>query len=150
MCFKNYSTNTQCVLYAFISILVSVFSVAYSNTEQPIATITVKPLNSLLLATEHSAPAHIISLNQSQLSAQLSAEVKKIKVDIGDNVKKGSVLVELDCRDYRYIAQQTKATYLARKAQATFAKKTFLRNQKLIQQSTIPRASLEQAEAEID
>lgn len=54
--------------------------------------------------------------------------MKKIKVDIGDNVKKGSVLVELDCRDYQYTVKQTKAAYLARKAQATFAKKTFLRN----------------------
>lgn len=127
-------------------ILLFFIAIASGNTEP--AKITVKPLKSLLLKSKHSAPAHIVSLNQSPLSAQLSAEVKKIKVDIGDNVKKGSVLVELDCRDYHYVVQQTKATYLARKAQATFAKQTFLRNQRLSQQSTIPRASLEQAESD--
>jgi RND family efflux transporter MFP subunit len=126
---------------------------AHSNTSnnaaaKKIAHITVKPLKSIALKTEQSAPAHISSLNQSQLSTQISAEVKKINVDIGDTVKQGNVLMELDCRDYHYVKQQAKATYLARKAQARFAKKTFQRNKKLILQSTIPQSSLEQAESD--
>ena len=126
---------------------------AYSNTStnspsEKIERITVKRLKNIALQTEQSAPAHISSLNQSQLSTQISAEVKKITVDIGDTVKKDHVLVELDCRDYQYAKQQAKATYLARKAQARFAEKTFQRNKKLILQSTIPQSSLEQAESD--
>jgi len=126
---------------------------AHSNTSnneaaKKIAHISVKPLKSIALKAEQSAPAHISSLNQSQLSTQISAVVKKINVDMGDRVKQGSVLVELDCRDYYYAKQQAKATYLARKAQARFAKKTFQRNKKLILQSTIPQSSLEQAESD--
>ncbi len=147
---RTYLFLTQLSLLSFCF---SYSHAAYSNTShnqtpKEIAHITVKSLKSIALNAEQSAPAHISSLNQSQLSTQISAEVKKITVDIGDTVKKGSVLVELDCRDYYYAKQQAKATYLARKAQARFAEKTFQRNKKLIQQSTIPQSSLEQAESD--
>ena len=82
------------------------------------------------------------------LSSQLAAKVEKIHVDIGDNVKKGEVLIELDCRDYQYARQQARATYLARKAQAAFSEKKYQRNKQLVRQSTIPQNTLDQSESE--
>jgi RND family efflux transporter MFP subunit len=144
----TYLFFTQLIL---LTVLLAYSHTVYSDTNEPskkIEHVTVKRLKSIILQAEQSAPAHVSSLNQSQLSTQISAEVKKINVDIGDTVKKGSLLVELDCRDYYYAKQQAKATYLARKAQAHFAEKTFQRNKKLILQSTIPQSSLEQAESD--
>ncbi len=135
------------MLCMLISMALAYTSPAYSNTSE-IEHITVKPLKTLALPSEQSAPATLVSLNQAQLSTQISAMVQTIHVDLGDTVKKNQRLLSLDCRDYHYAKQQANATYLARKAQARFAKKTFARNQKLIQQSTIPQASLEQAEAD--
>ena len=118
------------------------------QAEEEIKIVTVKKLSDLIVKGEHSVPAKVISLNQPMLSAQISAKVKKINVDVGDNVKKGVVLLELDCRDYQNALQQAKAGYLARKAQAAFAEKTYKRNKKLVQQSTLPQSALDQAESE--
>lgn len=115
---------------------------------EAVKTITVKKLSELIVQNEHSVPATVISLNQPMLSAQISAKVDKIIVDVGDNVKKGSVLLSLDCRDYQNTLQQANASYLARKAQAAFAEKTYKRNKKLVHQSTLPQSALDQAESE--
>ncbi len=61
--------------------------------------VTSRPLSTLLKNSIQSAPATVESLNRSQLSAQLNAQILRIPVKVGDVVSRGAVLVELDCRD---------------------------------------------------
>lgn len=152
----NIYTQDKCllsnirVLYPFlISVFIMFLSTAHAkDVEKKAAHITVKMLSELVSNEEQSVPASVLSLNKPMLSAQISAKVEKINVDIGDNVKKGDVLVVLNCLDYQYAQQQAKANYLARKAQAAFTEKTYKRNKRLVQQATLPRNSLDQSESE--
>ncbi len=121
---------------------------ADDKAEKKVIVVTVKPLSELVVNQHSSVPASVIGINQPILSSQISALVNKINVDTGDYVKKGSVLVELDCRDYQHALQQSRASLLSRKAQAAFADKTYKRNKRLIKQSTIPQNSLDQSEAD--
>jgi len=138
--------SLQFLLLGFFLLPISV--VQADDEAKKIKLITVKTLAELIVQEEHSVPANVISLNQPLLSSQISAKVKKINVDVGDNVKKGKVLIELDFRDYQNALQQAKASYLARKSQASFAEKTYNRNKKLVQQATLPQSALDQAESE--
>lgn len=48
----------------------------------------------------NSVPAKVMSLQDSMLSAEIAANIVVINVDVGDKVKKDSVLAKLDCREY--------------------------------------------------
>lgn len=67
--------------------------------EQTVIPVSSKPLSELLIYPEHSAPATVISLNDSLISARISAEIKTIHVQVGDKVQAGQTLVQLDCED---------------------------------------------------
>ena len=63
--------------------------------------ITTRPLAEVLIYPERSAPATVESLNDADLSAEITARIERILVRVGDEVAAGDALVELDCRDYR-------------------------------------------------
>lgn len=156
----NISTQDKCLL-SFLSrsyvtlgliwlvlVLLPLNVLKAEDQKQELKFVTVKTLADIVVKQEENVPATVVSLNHPIISSEISAEVKKIKVDVGDNVKQGDVLLELDCRDYENALAQASATYLSRKAQLAFAEKTYKRNKKLLQQSTIPQNALDQAESE--
>lgn len=83
--------------------------------------VTVLPLSHITIHPEHSAPATVESLNNADLSAEVTARVSAIPARVGDRVEAGDVLVRLDCRDHesRLAAQQ--ATLLQLQAQQRLA-----------------------------
>ncbi|MCB1755821.1 MAG: efflux RND transporter periplasmic adaptor subunit [Gammaproteobacteria bacterium] len=68
--------------------------------EQPeILQVSSKPLAEILFFPGYSAPADVVSLNDSLISAQLNAQILSIDKRVGDQVKQGERLVALDCDD---------------------------------------------------
>ncbi|MGF1547041.1 MAG: efflux RND transporter periplasmic adaptor subunit [Thiotrichales bacterium] len=104
--------------------------------------VTVKPVDALTFLPETSAPATVTSLNRSTLSAQITASIESIAVQVGDSVKAGQVLVRLDCRDHELAAQSASV-------RATLAEKESRRAQSLKQSSNIAEQAVNQAEAEL-
>jgi RND family efflux transporter MFP subunit len=131
--------KSACFLYFLI-----LFSFAYAE-ETAITRVTVKPLSDLVSAVSNSTPANVVSLNYATLSAQISGKANTLHFNTGDPVKQGDVLVEMDCRDYRYALQQAKAGFAAAKAQRQFAEKQYLRNQQLRKSRTISQDLLDRA-----
>ena len=62
--------------------------------------VSAKTVGQLLFYPQFSAPAEVLSKQDSFLSAQLSAQIEKIHVEVGDQVAVGDTLVELDCAIY--------------------------------------------------
>lgn len=56
-----------------------------------------------------SVPASILSLKDALVSAEVSANLEQIKVDVGDTVKQGDELAHLDCREYDAKLEQAQA-----------------------------------------
>ena len=46
--------------------------------------VTTKPLTELVFATEYSAPATVVSLNDSSISAEIQGRAIKIEAEVGD------------------------------------------------------------------
>jgi RND family efflux transporter MFP subunit len=109
--------------------------------------VSITPLSSILVSTKNSAPANIISLNNSTISAEITGRALKIYVEVGETVNKDQNLVSLDCRSYTLAKKQADAALKVGKAQLNLAKKELLRNQRLIKNGTIPRELFDKTEA---
>jgi RND family efflux transporter MFP subunit len=83
--------------------------------------VEVKSFKEVLVARELRAPAEVQTLNDSTISAEISAVVERIHADAGQAVKKGDLLVALDDTDYQLMLQQAEAGLASSEAQKTQA-----------------------------
>ncbi len=95
--------------FYFLSFVLYLISFNLSAEQPHAIPVTSQPLAELLKYPIQSAPATVVSLNRSQLSAQLNAQILNIPVRVGEVVRRGAVLVELDCRDAQLALQQAQS-----------------------------------------
>lgn len=133
-----------------VILLLPVNVLAADPAENDRLPVTLRPLGEVLQTSERSVAASLISLNDSTLSAEISAKVTKLLVDAGDRVKAGQVLAELDCRDYAFALNQARAGEDAANARYGFASSQLQRNQRLRKTGVIPAETLDKAAADSD
>jgi len=122
-------------------------AVKEDNNKEQILKVTIRPLSELLIKDQNSAPASIISLNHSTISAEITGRITAIKTETGSQIKKGAVLASIDCRSYQLAERQAQAAVKVAKTQFNLVKKQFARNRTLLRQGTIARELFDQAEA---
>ncbi len=96
-----------------------------------------------------SAPATVVSLNNSYLSAQIKARIDEISARVGEVVETGSVLARLDCADYRLAAQQADASIASLKARIELAERRLARTRQLMEKQTVSEELLDEREADL-
>lgn len=143
--YENYNMKVSKNIISFISTLF-LLSGSISFAETPLI-VKVTPLSKLLIEAKNSAPANIISLNHSTISAEITGQTLKIKIETGDVVSKGQQLASLDCRSYFLAKKQAEARLKVAKTQLNYSDKQFKRNQRLLKKGIIPRETFEKAEA---
>lgn len=114
------------------------------------AALGLKPLSEVLIYPQFELPAQVISQNESQLSAEISAKIERILVRPGESVKSGQLLVELDCRDYQLALERAQATIKEHKAQLAFSDAQRKRFAQLQTQSLASSSQLEEATADYE
>lgn len=92
------------------------FLVAVSLFAAPSAVVTTESLQKLYIYPMIEAPAAVVSMNDSRISAELSARIIEIPVAIGDIVVRDAILARLNCKDYE-LDKKSKQVKL-RRAQA--------------------------------
>lgn len=131
----------------FLPGLLCVFSLAAgAQNAVPVKTARVKDL---AIYPWKSAPATVVSLNDASIAAQIKARVDEIPVKVGEIVNAGSVLVRLDCTDYRNAEQRVKADLEALQARIRLAGRRLERTRKLAQQGTASEELLDQRETDL-
>lgn len=126
---------------ASLLVLTGVLFAAEQDTS--ITPVTVKPLSELQVLPKYSSSATVVSLNNSQLSAEISARITDIKVNTGDQVKKNDTLIRFDCREINYGLQDARERRDLAQKEATRAKS-------LRQSSNIAERTFNQAQTEIN
>ena len=131
--------------------LVIAFILFFSQLSWADGTIKVKvvPFSDLAFYLEYSAPATVESLNESTLSAELSARITHLSAKVGEQLKKGAALVRLDCGDYKLALQQVQAGLAGVKARRDFAAQRLKRAMRLQSQKSISEELLEQNQMEL-
>lgn len=75
----------------------------------------------VLIYPERSAPAAVVGKNEAKLSAEVAATIRALPVDVGQTVKKGAIVAQLDPRDAELALERAAAALAqaeARHAQA--------------------------------
>ncbi|MBE9560399.1 MAG: efflux RND transporter periplasmic adaptor subunit [Proteobacteria bacterium] len=96
----------------------------------------------------HTLGGAVPAENNSRISAQISAVIDQFHVDTGYEVKKGDLLVTLDCKENHLKLKQANANLKAEKAQLTNAKSQYSQAKKLNKQGNISKEIYNQREAE--
>ncbi len=99
--------------------------------------VTVKPLSELVFEPIKKVPARAVSLQNSVLSAQISALISDITVQTGDAVERGQVLIRLECTDYELNKQRILAEKKALDADYQFAQYQYQRSTKLLKSKSV-------------
>lgn len=111
--------------------------------------VRVQPLDELLHQPEFSAPASVKPLNAPSLAAEISARIETIPVRVGERVKKGDLLLALDCRHHQSRLQATKAGMQRLDAQLQFSKAQLKRAEDLKSKRSISDELLGQRRSEL-
>lgn len=93
-----------------------------------------------LIDLSFPAQARVEAVREATITAQVSGRVLELKVDAGDTVKRGQLLLTIDARELA-------AGDATSRAQLAQAKATWERSQNLFRQKFISQSALDQAEA---
>lgn len=106
-----------------LGISLLLISSAYAQEEtKNIKQVSTQRLGDVVRVLERSTPAEVVSLSHALVGAQVPASVKAVKVKVGDVVKKGQLLAQLDCRDFKANLAQVDANIAALDAKIAAAK----------------------------
>ncbi len=109
-----------------------------------------KPLAEIAVYPTHTAQAQVVSLNESQVAAEITATIKRLPPEPGQTLAKGATLAVLDCRDYALGTESAKASLAAAEAQARLAEQQHRRAVQLAQDKFISKDLLDTRTTELD
>jgi RND family efflux transporter MFP subunit len=112
------------------------------------APVRAATLSSLAITPEVSAPAQVLSLNDSRIESSITAIVERLQVRVGDVVAAGGELLQLECGDQRNILEQRMAGRDALKARLAFADFQYARALTLVKSKNISDEQLRQRKAD--
>ncbi len=112
--------------------------------------VRAQTLGALRVPITHSAPAEVLSLNDTDISAEITARIVAIPVQVGVTVDAGEVLMELDCRDYALRARRAEADLLAARAHESLASQQLQRAETLAREQHMSADVLDQRRSELE
>lgn len=111
-----------------------------ASAAEPQATVTVQ---AHAVALSFAADGVIEAQQQTEVAAQVSGRVLEVRVDAGQSVSKGQVLMRIDAREAAEAAAAAQAQYANAKA-------NFERTARLVEQKFLSPAALDKSRAEHD
>jgi RND family efflux transporter MFP subunit len=137
----------------FLALLLLMLTISASSTplhaeEMKPKSVGVAAANKLYIFPIFDAPARVVSLNDTKVSAQTAGVIKQISVRVGDKVQKGELTALLDCADYEAVQQGEKAELTAARARFDFAVSRLKNAKKLSTNRSIAREELDARKSE--
>ena len=126
----------------------AILNLAILNLASTALAMDSQSIKDIALYPQRSAQAQVVSLNESRIPADISAPIARITVEPGQVVKKGALLVVLDCRDYDLARARAEAALKASESQARLSGMQLTRSSKLADQGFIAKEALDSRQAE--
>ena len=114
------------------------------------APVTVVPLEELLFHPGREAPATVVSLNDSLISAEIAGKVEEVARRPGDRVSEGDLLARLDCSTYVIARKRAQAAIEAARARFKYARQRFKDAEKLVKARNISSDEFNQRSSEFN
>jgi RND family efflux transporter MFP subunit len=113
-----------------------------------LATVTLRPLADLLVYPERDAPAQVVARNESKVAAEQAGIVSDWSADVGETVRRGQVIAQLDPRDAELGVLRAQAALDAATAREQLAASQLKRARELVAQGFFSQEALTQRETE--
>ncbi|MCG5512178.1 efflux RND transporter periplasmic adaptor subunit [Ectothiorhodospira shaposhnikovii] len=110
--------------------------------------ITTRSLHDIGFHPVRSAPATALSLNDTQVSAEIHGVLQEVLARVGENVAMGALLARLDCEEHALDLQQVRAMTQAARADAEFAQFQLGRAQELARRQAVSAELLNERQAQ--
>ena len=129
-----------------IFILTTVVLSSFASAEK---LVTVEEAESLIFFPERNASAQVVALNKSKIAAEISAKLKTLTVNVGDEVKQGQLLAQLDCYNTELFFTEEQAQTQILSSQLAFAQRELNRGEQLAKQKNIGEVELDRRQTTI-
>lgn len=113
-----------------------------NDTAPAIATVAWREV-----PTSFAAEATVEALRQATIAAQVQGRVIDVRVDAGDRVRQGDLLMRIDERESSQVVAGAEANVAQAQAQLANARSTYERTRNLFAQKFVSQSALDQAEA---
>jgi len=121
---------------------------AAAQADDPVRVDTVR-LEAIASYPERSAPATVVSLNDTTITSEVSATVTALPVRVGDVVEPGRVLARLDCTDYLHAQREALASLESLDARIELARKRLERTRLLTERQSLSEDALDERIADL-
>ncbi|WP_455220464.1 efflux RND transporter periplasmic adaptor subunit [Kaarinaea lacus] len=134
-----------------LAVVFSIMQLAVTAGAAPLGAVSVEAqsLKAIAIYPQYKAPATVVALNESQLSAEVSAIVESIRVEVGQEVNKNDLLVALRKKDFELVVQREEAELSALEARIDLAQYQMQRAQQLKKQQAVSEELLKQRETDL-
>lgn len=112
--------------------------------------VSAQRISELVFYPQFSAPAEVLSKQDAKLSAQISAQIAKIAVEVGDQIAAGDTLVELDCAIYQAQLNTQSAALGEIDVQLSLASDQYKRAKRLNEAGNLGEEGLQQRATELE
>ena len=120
----------------FTLALLLLATAGFSQAQTPIP-VSARTVQDLLVDSERRAPAIVVSANRAAITSEVSAIVNAVHNDVGADVSKGELLIELDAANARNNLAQAQANLSAIDAQIVEAKSRLAKAEELLEKNFI-------------
>ncbi len=141
-------TSTLRALLAGLLVLAALPSFAAEGATETIP-VKARPLAELAVYPQYRAPASVVSDNDSRISAEVGARIIAIPVRVGEVVKKGALLVQLERTDFELALAREETVLQALLARIELADYQLSRARALSQKKVVSEELLKQRESEL-
>lgn len=129
--------------YSLFFMLVSALVLSLPDAMAEGVPVTVQPLSQLTVDDRQTAPGEVVAANRTPLAAQLNARIDVVHADVGTQVEKGDLLIELEPRDFELAVAQSNANIAALDAQIAQAKAQLARAESLVEKNFTSRVDVQ-------
>ena len=112
--------------------------------------VKVKMLSEVWQPLSYTAPATVVNEHHALLSNEIAAVLRTLPVRVGDQVKKGTVIAELECSDYKLMLTQAEQQARVFKSQLSLAEQQSRRISVLQSSGSASKELLDQRRTEVD
>lgn len=116
----------------------------------PTAPVSAQKLQDVVIFPEQSAPAVALSLNRSDISAEIQAVLIDFPHPVTSMVKQGDVLARLNCLDYELEVQRAQTQLRGLQVQLNLATKQLRRTQSLRKQNNVSESLTNEHETNVE
>lgn len=144
----NTPINTMCsgLIWGALNSCIAFSNLAHADQQ---VTVRTKTLQQIATFPEASAPAQVVSRNDSPLASSINGLVMDIPAQVGDQVKAGTVLAKLDCKTFELERARLTAEKQSLLAKKDLSEWQLKQAQTLAEQQTLPEEQVQEKRSQL-